>query len=186
VSGNKQRAAVRLQQQSSIQNHNTQYNRFEDNLIGPWFTGGANGNDPEASACTSGSFVLNQCSQFQYGFLHDQPNANNDQTIYSNNLAVGVDIGFDQYAAQSTELVLDRFMCIGCGYGADVNSYLICRMCDFSSSVNADWLIVDPSYSGTNLGPTLSLDNFTSEGSHQYIVAGAESTGVNNITIYCH
>jgi hypothetical protein len=186
VSWNKQRAAIRLQQQSSIQNHNTQYNRFEDNLIGPWFTGGANGNDPEASACTSGSYVLNQCSQFQYGFLHDQPNANNDQTIYSNNLAVGVDIGFDQYAAQSSELVLDRFMCIGCGYGADVNSYLICRMCDFSSSVIADWLIVDPSYSGTNLGPTLSLDNFTSEGSHQYIVAGAESSGVNNITIYCH
>jgi len=186
VSGNKQRAAIRLQQLNSIQNHNTQYNRFEDNLIGPWFTGGANGNDPEAGACTSGSFVLNQCAQFQYGFFLDQPNANNDQMVFSNNLTVGTDIGFFQYAAQSTEMVLDRFMCIGCGYGADVNSYLICRMCDFSSSTNADWLIVDPLYNGVNLGPTLSLDNFTSEGSHQYIVAGAESSAVNNITIYCH
>src|SRR6185437_9713634 len=104
ASGNKQNAGIRLQQSSGNSNHNNEFNRFEDNVIGPWFTGGANGNDPDLCS------TLNQCAQFRYGILFDQPNANNDQTIFSNNVIVGADVGFDQFANQSAEIVADRLV----------------------------------------------------------------------------
>src|SRR6185437_12394333 len=146
-----------------------EFNRFEDNVIGPWFTGGANGNDPDLCS------TLNQCAQFRYGILFDQPDANNDQTIFSNNVIVGADVGFDQFANQSAEIVADRLVVDGANVALEVNSQMICRQCDFSNSLTADIQFFDPSYSGTNLAGILDLENFTSEGSHQFLAAAGES-----------
>ena len=191
VSGNKQRAAIRSQQPGSV-THNTQYNRFEDDLIGPWYTGGANGSDPEANSCFTGSFILNQCAQFQWGFMLDSPlgypttgGANNDQMMFSNSLVAGADIGFYAFSNQSAELTLDRFMCYGCNIGIQTQSNLSCRECDISASATADIEIGDPNYSGNNGLLRLDLMNYTSEGSHQFIV-GAVNSSFNNIPIYLH
>ncbi|GEM_PF-1839520 len=193
VSGNKQRAAIRLQQPGGgTTNHNNQYNRFEDDLIGPWYTGGANSGDPEANACFTGSFIPNQCAQFQWGFMLDSPagypttgGANNDQMLFSNDLVEGADIGFYAFSNQSAELTLDRFMCYGCDRGIQTESNLSCRECDISASATADIVIGDPNYSGTNGLLRLDLLNFTSEGSHQFLI-GAANNSVNNIPIYLH
>ena len=186
VSGNKQRAAVRLQQAASGQNHNTQYNRFFDNLIGPWYTGGANGSDPEANSCFTGSFTLNQCAQFQYGFFFDQPNANNDQMMFANDMVVGADIGFYQFANQSAELLLDRYMCFGCAVGIKANANIIVRDSDISNASDCDIVLGDTTYSGTNLGIVLDLQHYSSEGGHRFLCGDAQTSAVDNISIFLH
>lgn len=194
VSGNKQRAAIRLQQPGGgTTNHNNQYNRFEDNLIGPWYTGGANGGDPEANSCFTGSFILNQCAQFQWGFMLDSPagypttgGANNDQMIFAQNMVVGADIGFYQFSNQSAELLLDRFMCDGCNVGIQATANMVVRDADISNSPNCDLIVGDPNYSGNNLGIVLDLEHFTDEGGHQFLCTATQSSAVNNISIYFH
>ncbi len=187
VSGNKQRAAIRLQQPGgSTTNHNNQYNRFLDNIIGPWYTGGANGSDPEAAACFTGSFTLNQCAQFQYGFFFDQPNANNDQMMFTNNMVVGADIGFYQYANQSAELLLDRYMCDGCTVGIKANANMVVRDADISNSSDCDIVLGDTASSGTNLGIVLDLQHYTSEAGHRFLCGDAQTSAVDNISIFLH
>jgi hypothetical protein len=186
VSGNKQRAAVRLQQAATGQNHNTQFNRFSDNLVGPWYTGGANGNDPEASACFTGSFTLNQCAQFQYGFFFDQPNANNDQMMFANNMVVGADIGFYQLADQSAELLLDRFMCDGCAIGIKATANMVVRDSDISNGSDCDIMLGDTAYNGNNLGIVLDLQHYTSEAGHRFLCGDAQTSAVDNISLFFH
>jgi hypothetical protein len=186
VSGNKQRAAVRLQQAGTGQNHNTQYNRFLDNIIGPWYTGGANGSDPEANSCFTGSFTLNQCAQFQYGYFFDQPNANNDQMMFANDMVVGTDIGFYQFANQSAELLLDRYMCFGCAVGIKANANIVVRDADISNASDCDIVLGDTAYNGNNLGIVLDLQHYSSEAGHRFLCGDAQTSAVDNISIFFH
>lgn len=192
VSGNKQNSAIRLQQPAST-NHNNQLNRFQDNIIGQMYSGGANGNDPETTSCFTGSFILNQCAHFKWGFMLDSPagyptigGANNDQMVFGNNRVEAADIGFYQFSNQSAQLLLDAFKCDGCNVGIQATANLIVRDADISNSPNCDIVLGDPNYSGNNLGIVLDLQHFTDEQGHQFLCGSAQTSAVNNISVFFH